>query len=470
MHSKGHTPAPRWFFTEPWDPVSLRRGDALGLRAITDHFGDLLAPDLTNRTRDLRWVTILAWCLCRSQAIWRASKKPPPVTRYLRDQRYAWIRPLELMWVARTMLLAAETYAARQLPGQRKLRHWLDDYDRKRRHFAMTDDQYRRYRQTGAYGAYRVAFRKWPGLTRGDGFTPAKEAYKLAAWLESKLGAHRPAFAYDKGRTDDADGLSGKWNMWKGREEEWWLSKWASFDQGGAIAAANTLPRERSDFSAIAEAQILRPILFGDDVAGSRRKHTVAAAAKTAGHTHAELCAEIAARLARGAGMADLGALSDFTRLADAAMDTMDAIARASSSDEETSVEAVTRSLTVRSACGDLVAAAKQWKLNSVPVLHRSTVDALADHVLKPSVTDCLIGLLHHHESSGGGLRWFLLRDGKLLPRSSGSQTSARYRFRLFPLSRMAVQCGEAETIPVALADDEPGLLPEELSEEDDDV
>jgi hypothetical protein len=63
---------PRILFTAPWDPPVVRRGDALGLRALTDQFADVLAPGLSNRVRDGRWVTILAWCLARSQEVFHA--------------------------------------------------------------------------------------------------------------------------------------------------------------------------------------------------------------------------------------------------------------------------------------------------------------------------------------------------------------------------------------------------------------
>jgi len=54
-------------FTAPWDPVVVRRGDALGLPAVADQFSEAIAPNLSNAIRDGRWVTILAWCLRGSQ-------------------------------------------------------------------------------------------------------------------------------------------------------------------------------------------------------------------------------------------------------------------------------------------------------------------------------------------------------------------------------------------------------------------
>jgi hypothetical protein len=60
-----------WYFTAPWDPVPIRRGDALGLRAAADYFADLLAPGLSNATYDGRWLSILSWCLKWSRVVWK---------------------------------------------------------------------------------------------------------------------------------------------------------------------------------------------------------------------------------------------------------------------------------------------------------------------------------------------------------------------------------------------------------------
>jgi hypothetical protein len=60
-----------WYFTAPWDPVPVRRGDALGLRAGADYFAELLAPGLSNNTSDARWISLLSWCLKWSHIVWR---------------------------------------------------------------------------------------------------------------------------------------------------------------------------------------------------------------------------------------------------------------------------------------------------------------------------------------------------------------------------------------------------------------
>lgn len=52
-----------WFLTAPHEPVLVRRGDPLGFRMAADYFADLLVPDLSNRSVDARWFTLLSWAL-----------------------------------------------------------------------------------------------------------------------------------------------------------------------------------------------------------------------------------------------------------------------------------------------------------------------------------------------------------------------------------------------------------------------
>ena len=141
---------PRLLFTAPWDPVIVRRGDALGLLALTNIFAETVAPGLNNRVRDGRWVTILAWCLARSHQVFHTTGGRSTSTRSEQGRRYAWLRPLELMWAARTVCLAGDDWMERQLAGVRRVRPWYEDYregssfaDR----FGMSADQFRAYRK-----------------------------------------------------------------------------------------------------------------------------------------------------------------------------------------------------------------------------------------------------------------------------------------------------------------------------------
>src|SRR5690348_7983095 len=117
---------PRLLFTAPWDPVVVRRGDALGLRALADQFAEAVTPHLSNRVQDGRWVTILAWSLVRSHQIFHAAGGRSILTRAEQVQRYAWLRPLELMWVARTITLMKD-WNDRPLAGLRCVRQWNED-------------------------------------------------------------------------------------------------------------------------------------------------------------------------------------------------------------------------------------------------------------------------------------------------------------------------------------------------------
>ena len=159
---------PRLLFTSPWETVFVRKGDALGLRALADQFADAIAPEFSNRIRDGRWVTILAWCLARSQEVFHASTGRAVSTRSEQSARYAWLRPLELMWVARTIALARDDWRERSLAGQRSVQRWSESA-RSAPRFGMSVDQFLAYRQTGVYGGYRLAFRRWPQMTAGGG-------------------------------------------------------------------------------------------------------------------------------------------------------------------------------------------------------------------------------------------------------------------------------------------------------------
>lgn len=178
-----------WYFTASWDPVLVRRGDALGFRAGSDYFAELLAPGLSNSTVDARWITLLSWCLKWSHLAWRNAGGRELSRRDDQQARYAWLRPLELLWVARTLSAGQSTG---QLRGRRSIERWFKT-DQQTPNFSMSSDQFRRYRQVGMYGAYRVLFRTVPGLTQsGDGWTPGDVAHGLAELANDSLpGATR---------------------------------------------------------------------------------------------------------------------------------------------------------------------------------------------------------------------------------------------------------------------------------------
>src|SRR5271166_1996889 len=134
-----------WNLTGPWEPVSVRRGDALGFRAASDYFADLLAPGLSSSTYDARWISLLSWCLKWSHVAWKNAGGGDLSRRDDQRARYAWLRPLELLWVDRTL---ESGQATGQLRGRRSIERWRRA-DRHVPNFAMSPDQFRRYRQVG---------------------------------------------------------------------------------------------------------------------------------------------------------------------------------------------------------------------------------------------------------------------------------------------------------------------------------
>lgn len=443
---------PRLLFTEPWEPVVVRRGDALGLRALADQFADALAPDLSNRVRDGRWVTILAWCLARSQEVFHASGGRSVATRAQQLDRYAWLRPLELMWVARTIGLA-EDWRDRSLAGQRRVRPWYEDDEKSKDRFGMSADQFRRYRQTGMYGGYRLAFRKWPGMAvRGDGWTPGPATIQLASWLDERLGAARPAWSLHAGDGEEDNLSTRSAKLGRGEEHRWWVRQWTTFDEGGKSADENTLPRRRSDFTILPEARLLKPLVFGGDGNGLRRQEVAREAAGSAATDHIGLCEHLGRVFASDRTVA---LLPQFSRLADAGMAAMNLIATALQNEVRVDLADVAALPNAGSICAELTAAAQEWLKDArMQIPHIDTAHRFAGAIGSARPDECLRGLLRHHEDHGGGLRWFVLRDGRVEPRTPWRGGSSLYRFRLWSLCRLATQCGVLNDMPRALRDD----------------
>lgn len=451
-----------WFFTAPWERVYTRRGDALGLRGLTDGLADLLAPGLTNRTVDARWISILSWCLTRSHEVWLRSGGGPVRSREAAVRRYAWLRPLELMWVARSLELAKDDTRGRQLPGRRRVSVWLRD-EPSAAHFAMTHDQFRAYRQTGAYGAYRTLFLNLPGLTlsageqrKGDGWTPGSTCLALAGAIDKLLGNARVELKVHTERK-----LSRRWTD---EEDRWWIETWPNFASG----SARSLPRKAEDVAALEEAGALRPLLFADTRSGARRSRVANVLSKSRAGDHLQICEELAAVLRSESDGPQIAMLPAFSRLADAGMDVMDAISGTlarSKSGPGLSVAQLAAEPAVQSSCAELASAAKAWLVSPRTSLrHIESADRLASTVVGINTREQLQQLIQHHVTFGGGVRWFAQRGDLLEPLLRPfEQRSARYRFRLWPLARMAAQSGETSGMPPALRADERALM------EDDD-
>lgn len=443
---------PRLLFTAPWDPVIVRRGDALGLRALADQFADSIASDLSNRVRDGRWVTILAWCLARSHEVFHASGGRSVATRAQQRERYAWLRPLELMWVARTIRLA-EDWRDRSLAGQRSVRPWCEYDGQSTDRFGMSADQFRAYRQTGMYGGYRVAFRRWPGMTLlGDGWTPGPATVRLAKWLDGKLGAARPPSALHAGDGDDNSLSTRSAKRGRGEEHHWWLRHWTAFNRGGKSTEPNTLPRRKDDFQQLPEANLLKPLVFGEDRNGTRRLDVVREVERASAREHIGVCEHL------GRAFPDdpmFALLPQFSRLADAGMAAMDFLAMLLQNDSRVQLAEAAAHPQAAQLCEELAAAALEWRQSArMQIRHIATAHRFAGAVPGARPAECLGALLQHHETYGGGLRWFVLRNGWIEPRTPWRGGSSRYRFRLWSLCRLAAQCGVLGAMPSALLGD----------------
>lgn len=115
-----------WFFSAPYEAPMVRRGDPLGLRLAAARYADALAPSLSNRTLDARWLTISACMLVLANDVWRrrGNSAPAGLSRRAAADLFGWMEPIELLWIARTLSLV--DIEGRQLPGQRAVRRWLD--------------------------------------------------------------------------------------------------------------------------------------------------------------------------------------------------------------------------------------------------------------------------------------------------------------------------------------------------------
>ena len=430
-----------WYFTAPWDPVSIRRGDALGFRAGADYFADLLAPGLSNATSDARWISLLSWCLKWSHVVWTNAGGRDLSGRDDQRARYAWLRPLELLWIDRTLKFGQTTG---QLRGRRSIERWRTA-DRQLPNFAMSPDQFRRYRQIGTYGAYRVVLRTAPGLTMGDGWTPDTIGLKLADLVNDSLppDAQLKQEHFENGT---------RWSHWNsGDEPRYWVEHgWPSWVKTGGFlptpdeAVTHLLPKKERD--------LLKPALFSDD---STRRVTAEALANAKGtRSHADLCDVLAnsSALSKKLGPASLAPLPSFSRFADAAMHAMRGLWDEINHDDakqDPAVKTLARSTELQSRLSLVRDAGLAWLGapggSAFPHDHVVTQLAEAMRAARTPV-DQLRALAEHHHKYGGGRRWFRKKAGKMVPLVADTGIAASdYRFRLRPLSCLAAQCGIAK-------------------------
>jgi hypothetical protein len=452
-------------FTEPWEPVITRRGDPLGVRPLVDQIAEAVAPGFSNRTQDARWVTLLAWSLVRSHAVYRTGLQNTELNSSDLRQRYAWLRPLELQWVARTITLDEDGWRSRGLPGRRSVSAAMRVDSRKMPlRFGMTPAQYQRYRQTGAYGAYRVAFRKWEGLTQGgDGWTPATACIKLASWLDAKLGPTvRPGWSLN-GDSESTALSSRSIRAHVAKEDQWWIANWPNYLTPSRSRSEELLPSFRNEVSKLPEATLLEPLVFGLDPSGQRRRKVVREMSRAVTDSHQGCCEALAIAFS---DVPAIALMPQLLALTDAAMDVMDRIAEKLIGGSGASILKIQTDRECKRRMAMLVSASNQWMSHKECRLsHTERADRLATAILTAQPIDRFRALIQHHQSHGGGLRWFTLQGDSVVPNAPPLGITSRYGFRLWALSRIAVQCGVSKRMPKGLVQETADLDDEALDE-----
>lgn len=439
-------PMTEWFYSAPIDALAVRRGDPLGMRAIADEMAERLAPGLSNRTMDGRWISIICWAVGQGNCAWRAlhghAGDEAVTSRQAMAELYSWIRPLEVLWIARTVSMTKDAGQGRQLPGVQAARQWISLKEASER-FGFAAQSYERYRFTGVYGGYRVLLRSLPNLTtNGDGWRLDKLGQKIAREVQERVRCPEYHIARKGPRLSP---------------EDYWLRvfDWRNDKQPclpTILAEPEKLPHR--------EREYLKEALFSTgDADGVRRLHVLKAAAASSATSRADMFSDIAKTLGGGKPLAEIRLLSAFCELADAGVAAMNACWVAVSEGDRNGTGFVRkRDLLEQEEVGNalefLLDAAKRWRKESSSSSPYAIADALADSVLAAGGKrqKQLLALENHHTTYGGGLRWLAI-DGdvvKPLAPLRGGQTS-EYRYRLGALCRLGVQCGLIGEMPAAL-------------------
>jgi hypothetical protein len=233
------------------------------------------------------------------------------------------------------------------------------------------------------------------------------------------------------------------------------------------------------------EQSLLENALFG---AGSRRRATAEALARVKGaQSHADVCDALArdasARSSAfsrnlGASAALVALLPAFTRFAEAAMDAMHRLWNEVNLDKEKQAPAINR---IAADCPELQQALAVAREAGGEWLRAPGRDAFVHHAVVTELAramqtartplEQLRALMAHHQTRGGGLRWFREQDGRIVRQApdTGTDTSY-YGFRLRPLSCLAGQCGVARMDGVLHALGRSGFTDFDAADEADDV
>lgn len=441
-----------WFFTAPPEDLGERRGDPFGLRRAADFYADALAPGFTSGTNDARWITILSWILTQAWERYRKlrDRVDGPLNHDEARHLYAWVQPLELLWIARTLLKVPDSTAV--LPNKRAVRAWLNGGQkldgRCPPFFGLSSDQIRRFRATGPYGRYRGLLRSIGMTVDNDGWRPNDTALALA----KTLGV---ATANGSLRTlGQADNLAARGRYWSACWEEWATPK-----------NVKTLPQGATSQLYKPEQNILRKALFAGEPPSPAARRQAVVKLCAGGESHEVICASIAKGLAKSVDASEqiaIARLPGFVALSDAATDVLSILwSRLNDADiVSLPIDDLAKDHEVGQALSRLRETAARWTdaQRTQPVgldTAFSAVHRFAEVVAVPGAGKQLAALADHHAKHGGGVSWFAREGGSLsrVARRSGLSPQP-LRFRLAALCQVAWQVGRIDQMPTGLMAD----------------
>lgn len=279
-------------------------------------------------------------------------------------------------------------------------------------------------------------------------------ARRLAAWMDAALGQ---AGSSSLGQITPRSVSRGENN-----EVRWWQSRWKSSALKTGRPVERTLPTSYGGQRALPEATLLKPIAFGDDEGGKRRRSVAQAVSKGGARNHTEACRAIARAFPNEP---ECRALPAFARFADAAVDCLrySAAALSASGGSRIRLSSICRGSTPEEHAQELVAAAKECRraLEQSSLPHTDGVWALLRNLEHQRTQRVIEAVLAQHALFGTAIRWLEHRDGWLYATRPEGPSDFRYRFRLWPLARLAVQCGILRGMPKAVSESFDGAVVE---------
>jgi len=421
-------PSGELFLTAPPDGAMRRRSDPLGLRLIADRYADVIAPGMNARCTDAHWLLHLGWMLPMLHAA------RPDLMDLEPADRYAWLRPLELLVVRCGLLSFGASHGnGAQLPGRRAMLPYLDDtHHLRRERFGMSQHTWQRYRQAGAYGAYRTMLRRISGFTglegqEGDGWTVGRVAAALGQDAIDHLGLKRP-MSVDGKRSP----VEYWWDWWRPRWDGLATSWWRPLSTKERVNPLPSWPGVQALRTAFAK---------GQDADAHARHWTIERMAASRAADEAELLSELEEQHDQ------LHGLTAFAALTDHAMAVLEAIAKGIDPDIDLEGAALRDA---SEACERAIVAtqksARRWRDAKRPgwllAMGSDLVDRLAFDVMAARRPEQAVRvLLDHHREHGHGAPWLSLHAGRIhLISTVGSQRSTRYAYRLWQLGRLATQ------------------------------